>query len=267
MNTRRRRSHKRAVRLVSLAVILVASVTAFFVVLAHPEAAHELPAWMRAAAAEPTVAANADREAGPQLAGAVETTPVYRHSVVPGGVRSALEVDRAIRLDPVVRAHYRGLDVANLRVVTVTEPQTAYVSYRVGDQIHWTGQEVSLEPGEQLLTDGTIEIRARCGNLVSDAPVETPLADSTPVESLDEIEPAAAPLLAAVNERIGTPAFLAAPSSQALAQAGPSIGSAGALGAIVPPVLLAGGLARGSTSDGPGHDMEIPTGACRPVGF
>jgi hypothetical protein len=268
MHTTRFRLERRATRFIGLTVLLVGVISAFLIVLSLPEAP-STPALLHVVAAEPDVTGRVEPTAATGAVGALDPRPVYRHSVVPGGVHSATDVDRVIRLDPVVRAHYNGLDVSSLRVVTVTEPRMAYVSYRVGDQVYWTDRQVRLEAGEQLLTDGTVEIRARCGNLVSDSTVEHTLVDSTPAEALDEIEPEAAPLLAAVNERIGTPAFLEGPAATPLGQVGSSLGSAAALGAVVPPVLLAGGVARGAlaSGDGPGRYLEIPTGACVPGGF
>ena len=101
---------------------------------------------------------------------AVDPAParrVYRYSVVPGGVRTPAEVVRAIAGDPVVAAHYAGLDTSRLRVERLAQPLSAHVSYRIGDQVYWTGRKLQLPAGEEVLTDGDTAVRARCGNLIS----------------------------------------------------------------------------------------------------
>jgi len=93
--------------------------------------------------------------------------PVYNGSVVPGGVYSIEELRAAIARDPIVAAHYGDLNLADVRVVTLTAPRSAHVSYRRGDRTYWTRNRVWLKAGETVLTDGTTTIRARCGNCVS----------------------------------------------------------------------------------------------------
>ena len=62
----------------------------------------------------------------------------------------------------------------------------AYVSYRIGDRVFWTRKPVRIPAGETLLTDGETEIRARCGNAVSDLARE-PVSDVEPMAAeLDE---------------------------------------------------------------------------------
>jgi hypothetical protein len=118
-----------------------------------------------------------------------EERPVYRHSIVAGGAYSRSEVADAIRKDEVVAAHYEDIDVDNVRPKTVTAARAVYVSYRVGDRVFWTRNRVRLAPGETLLTDGTSEIRARCGNLVSDHAQQPVAAEEPPVAALDETQP------------------------------------------------------------------------------
>lgn len=96
------------------------------------------------------------------------TRPVYPYSIVPGGVLTPAELEHAIAADPVVAAHYAGLNVAALRVVHLREPREAHVSYRIGNQVYWTTKKLRLKIGEAVLTDGTTMVRARCGNMVSD---------------------------------------------------------------------------------------------------
>lgn len=119
---------------------------------------------------------------------AVSPRPVYRHSILPGGAYSQKEVVAAVRRDAVVAAHYKAIDVERVRPVTVTAARAVYVSYRRGNEVFWTKRPVQLTPGETLLTDGTSEIRARCGNRVSDHARQPVAADEPAVVVLDAIE-------------------------------------------------------------------------------
>jgi hypothetical protein len=126
----------------------------------------------RDAAMAPSMAAPA---AAAVLPVAAEASPavarrVYPYSIVPGGVSDRIELARAVMTDRVVAAHYAGfaLDRASLR--TVTTARAVYVSYRKGDQVYWTARKVTLAEGESVLSDGQNEIRARCGNRISDTP-------------------------------------------------------------------------------------------------
>jgi hypothetical protein len=95
---------------------------------------------------------------------------IYPYSIVPGGVRDALELVRIVKADKVVAQHYAGLRLDDVREVTVARARAVYVSYRKGDQVYWTAKKLTLKAGETLLTDGTIELRTRCGNMISDTP-------------------------------------------------------------------------------------------------
>jgi hypothetical protein len=117
------------------------------------------------------------------LTGVGRSRIVYPYSVVPGGVHSAAELTAAVEADPIVAAHYTHLSVPALRQERVRERRAVYMSYRVGDQIYWTKRPVALRPGELVLSDGREEIRARCGNCISDVPMEPTLtAEPDPTE-------------------------------------------------------------------------------------
>ena len=90
--------------------------------------------------------------------------PVFRHSIVPGGVLSSEEALAAVALDPEVAEHYATLDLDRLRPVRLAEPLEVHVSYRKDGRVRWTSNRLTLPAGELLLTDGTSAIRARCGN-------------------------------------------------------------------------------------------------------
>jgi hypothetical protein len=103
---------------------------------------------------------------------------VYPYSVVPGGVKSADELQSAAAHDPVVAGHYLSFDYKHARLVQVNQPKLVYLSYRRGDHIYWTRKQASLRVGEKLLTDGRTTARTRCGNQVS----VLPQAETSPQE-------------------------------------------------------------------------------------
>ncbi len=107
---------------------------------------------------------------------------VYPWSVVPGGVDSPKAMGEAMAADPVVGAHYAGLQPGSFHPERLAEKKQGYVSYRIKDKIYWTRRMVTLAAGEQVLTDGNTLVRGRCGNLFS----ETPRGPVAPVE----VEPA-----------------------------------------------------------------------------
>jgi hypothetical protein len=121
------------------------------------------------------------------------TRIVYPYSIVPGGVHSAGDARDAVAADPVVASHYRDVVVDALHLETVTAPRAVYVSYRRGKDVYWTRRKLMLHPGETLLSDGTNQVRARCGNRVSDT-WQSPVADADPPEqTLDQPAPIVVP--------------------------------------------------------------------------
>lgn len=127
---------------------------------------------------------------------------VYPFSVIPGGIRSARELQSDISADPVVRAHYAGFDLSKAHMVRLQREQLAYVSYRIGNDVYWTKHRVKLAKNEAVLTDGTHTARSRCGNRVSETPVSPTSAKEPAVLAMDtaalpELVPAGGPNLLA----------------------------------------------------------------------
>jgi MYXO-CTERM domain-containing protein len=117
--------------------------------------------------------------------------PRYRHSVIAGGAYSRDELAAVMREDAVVAAHHEDMDIDRVQPVVTSQPRLAYVSYRLGDRVFWTRKPVHIPAGETLLSDGVREIRARCGNGVSDIARE-PVSDVEPIAAeLDEVDPGA----------------------------------------------------------------------------
>lgn len=110
---------------------------------------------------------------------------VYRYSVVPGGVYSSEELERARLVDPVVTAHYA--DFGNhVLVDKLDSDMFVYVSYRKANHVYWSAQKHKIPKGEKILTDGKHMARTRCGNRLSLTP-QKPVAKVEPPE-LNQVE-------------------------------------------------------------------------------
>jgi hypothetical protein len=129
--------------------------------------------------------------AAPTLKVALQTTAaapapaarrIYPHSIVPGGVDSRADIAQRVAADPVVARHYASFQIGQAHAVKVNKPRAVYVSYRKGDKVYWTAKKMMLAQGETLLTDGTSDIRGRCGNRISDTPM-LPVAMNEPTEA------------------------------------------------------------------------------------
>ncbi len=133
-----------------------------------------------------------------------EGRPVYRYSIVPGGVYSKEDVIAAVKRDPVVAAHYGSVRFQALRVEKLAAPRRVYVSYRQGDRVHWTKHQVQLHAGETILTDGHTMIRARCGNCISREAVDDISEDEPDPVQLDTAD---VPIVGSHLMADGSPAF------------------------------------------------------------
>src|SRR6266852_291263 len=121
---------------------------------------------------------------------------IYPYSIIPGGISSVEELKIAIAHDPLVKAHYRGFNLAKARIVRLTKDRAVHVSYRLGGGIYWTQKSIILLRGETLITDGRNASRTRCANRISDPPVAPSSPDEPPPALFDEpvAPPPAAPL-------------------------------------------------------------------------
>jgi len=98
--------------------------------------------------------------------------PVYPFSLVPGGVYSTQELERALKVSKELRSHYSDLDLSRVQLIRLRADTPAYVSYRHNNQIFWTRHKLLLHSGELVLTDGHYSVRARCANQISMVPRE-----------------------------------------------------------------------------------------------
>jgi hypothetical protein len=119
---------------------------------------------------------------------------IYRYSVVPGGIYSAAEFDRARRMDAVVAAHYAEFG-PKVSMTKLTKDMYVYVSYRKANHVYWSTKKHKVCEGETVVTDGKNMARGRCGNRLSFVPYHPSLDIQEPHErDLDMQEPLLAKL-------------------------------------------------------------------------
>jgi hypothetical protein len=167
---RRRKSSRLKKRLTAVALLVVAScavLLALSVLQWKPEPESERTAAVVAATAPAVL-----RQTSFSVPEAASNKPrrIYPYSIIPGGVSDRSELLHKIKSDKVIATHYASFDVNKVREVTVTKPRAVYVSYRKGDKVYWTAKKLMLAEGETLLSDGSSDIRTRCGNRISDVP-------------------------------------------------------------------------------------------------
>jgi hypothetical protein len=195
--------------------------------------------------------------------------PIYPYSVVPGGVRSPAELKAVTEHDSAVREHYSRFDFRKARVVTVHEPRLVYLSYRIGDKIFWTSKKVSLHKGEQLITDGTITARARCGNRVASLPQKYSFAGEPSAAMFDQPTggssteiPFPRDFHSALQSRPSSPGWGPAalpPGSTGAGALSPLGGGYLPIGSPIVPVTTCGKTGNGTCGSAPGPGPVPPT--------
>jgi len=115
--------------------------------------------------------------------------PVYRYSVVPGGVQSGQELRLAAQRDRAVARHFAAFNFERAQLTQLKGPRFVYLSYRRGDRIFWTRKQIALRKGEKLITDGKIAARTRCANQISLLPhAETSMEEHSAQELEDPFD-------------------------------------------------------------------------------
>jgi len=107
---------------------------------------------------------------------------VYQYSVIPGGVQDVHELSQAVAHDPDVALHYADFNFRRARVVRLLASQKMYMSYRRHGRILWTKTPHLILAGEEVITDGKVSARKRCGNRLASKP-EGLVAPDEPSES------------------------------------------------------------------------------------
>jgi hypothetical protein len=192
--------------------------------------------------------------------------PVYKYSVVPGGVRSGTELRDAAARDQSVAAHYAQFRYDRAQTVRLKEARLVYLSYRMNGRILWTKARHRLPEGETVLTDGDIVARTRCANQIS-VRKQLPVAEAEPTAAqLEEVIPQSMPPV-----RVDIPAqFHSALLSSPIAPGGPPTGGSpigappllGGVPGIPPPLPVAGG---GTCEPPAGEDGQSQDNPCPPA--
>jgi hypothetical protein len=144
-----------------------------------------------------------------------ENRLVYPYSVIPGGIRTLADLKLAMAEDPVVARQFHDFNFQRAHLVQVSQKQSLFVSYRIGQKVYWTRKKLPLHPGETLVTDGNITARTRCGNRVAKVPGDSGSPLEPPEEAFNQPYAAliAAPTIDPMNADPGPAPLL--PSSVA----------------------------------------------------
>lgn len=110
---------------------------------------------------------------------------LYPYSVVPGGVQNVEELRRAMANDPLVAKLYANFDLSRAHVIRLAKSEEVYVAYRLDGRIYWTKRRLLLRAGETVITDGKHEARTRCGNRVSETPMQPAAPNEPPTVAAD----------------------------------------------------------------------------------
>ncbi|MDZ4287517.1 MAG: PEP-CTERM sorting domain-containing protein [Prosthecobacter sp.] len=188
-------------RLAALAMLGAAACAVLILLLREPELIRS------AEAGEAVTAAVVPGAPNPSTPPAAKARPIYRYSIIPGGVSDRDELARVIRTDKVVAAHYASFHVNRAEPLIVSKPRAVYVSYRKGDQVYWTAKKLMLAAGETLFSDGQNEMRGRCANRISDLPQLPTETDGPGEDELNTAFEATASLLEG-RALLGTPVGL-----------------------------------------------------------
>jgi len=188
---RRRRTHRHRRNRLIRRVLLVTFCAGLSFALSSAALHYLSPSLFRAKSAQPSpkvveASRNLLQLTEQETLRSVEDRPVYPYSVVPGGVQDAQELKWVAEHDPVVAAHYRGFDYDHARVVRLVLARTAYVSYRIGNQVYWTRHRVKLRKGEALITDGKMTARTRCANRVEEVPQQATSSSEPPAAKFEQ---------------------------------------------------------------------------------
>lgn len=97
---------------------------------------------------------------------------LYPYSVIPGGVESPQEFRNAFAHDPQVARLYADFDFPDAHIERLTSDREVYVAYRYDNRIYWTKKRLLLRAGETVITDGKETGRTRCGNRISETPMQ-----------------------------------------------------------------------------------------------
>jgi hypothetical protein len=154
----------------------------------------------RAASTPGQLSQNTSGDAMPLLIASAVETPLIHASFRPltfallrGGFNSVNEFYERVHDDPVLRDFYGDCADRNASLRALPEDITAFTTFRRGDSIKWAQRPLLVKKGEYVMTFCGKAVLARCGNLISFAPMQ-PSEDVPPTILEAPSEPAEAPL-------------------------------------------------------------------------
>ena len=110
-----------------------------------------------------------------------------------GGFSSVDEFFERVHDDPVLHSFYGDCVDRSASMYALPEDITAFSTFRKGDKIKWSQKPLLVKKGEYVLTFCGKTVLARCGNLISFAPMQ-PSEDVPPAVLEAPSEPAETPL-------------------------------------------------------------------------
>jgi hypothetical protein len=143
---------------------------------------------------------HANPDAFPALATSSVGTPLIHASFRPltfallrGGFNSVNEFYERVHDDPVLHDFYGDCADRNAYLHALPEDITVFTTFRRGDTIKWAQTPLLVKKGEYVMTFCGKAVLARCGNLISFAPMR-PSEDVPPALLEEPAEPTEAPL-------------------------------------------------------------------------
>ncbi|MGA2428184.1 MAG: hypothetical protein ABSH13_06755 [Candidatus Acidiferrum sp.] len=128
-------------------------------------------------------------------------TPVLHASFRPlnfallrGGFSSVDEFFERVHDDPVLHSFYGDCADRGASMHALPEDITAFTTFRKGDKIKWSQKPLLIKRGEYVMTFCGKTVLARCGNLISFAPMQ-PSEDVPPAVLEAPSEPVETPLI------------------------------------------------------------------------
>jgi hypothetical protein len=122
-----------------------------------------------------------------------------------GGFSSVDEFFERVHDDPVLHSFYGECADRSASMHALPEDITAFSTFRKGDKIKWSQKPLLIKKGEYVLTFCGKTVLARCGNLISFAPMQ-PSEDVPPAVLEAPSEPVETPLMLEASAAAPAPA-------------------------------------------------------------
>jgi hypothetical protein len=163
-----------------------------------------------------------------------------------GGFSSVDEFNERVHDDPVLYAFYGDCADRSASMHALPENITAFSSFRKGNQIKWAQKPLLIKKGEYVMTFCGKTVLARCGNLISVAPMQ-PSEDVPPAVLEEPSEQPDAPLTLVAAAMPPPPIASAAPLAPAAAPLVPAVVAAHHGFFFIPPFYIPPGSSHGKS--------------------